>query len=118
MNREARPASLTTTQTVRFATYARGIWDYQLKSIVSADDVAENNNGMAVFPNPCADHINVILGEGIHQSSYVIYDVQGRVVLTGITRSNSEQIEIAGLRDGVYFIKISETGGVMRFVKE
>lgn len=109
---------LTTTHTVRFATYARGIWDYQLKSFVSADDVAENNSGMAVFPNPCADHINVNLGEGIHQSSYVIYDVEGRVVLTGIASSNTERIETAGLSGGVYFIKIAETGGVVRFVKE
>lgn len=73
---------------------------------------------MVVFPNPCADHINVNLGEGIHQISYEIYDVEGRVVLTGIARSNSERIETAGLRVGVYFIRILETGGVMRFVKE
>ena len=48
----------------------------------------------------------------------MIYDVEGRVVLTGIASSNTERIETAGLSGGVYFIKIAETGGVVRFVKE
>lgn len=49
------------TQTARFATYGRGIWDFKLGDPRSGISLVENNiyHNVLVFPNPASDYINV-----------------------------------------------------------
>jgi hypothetical protein len=108
---------MSLTNTVRFATYARGIWDYQLETIISVDE-NQHNNEWEVFPNPSEDYINIALNNKSISGSYVIYDNAGRVVYTGFLNGNTQQINISNFTSGIYFIKFAKTGEIKKFIRK
>ncbi len=60
-------------------------------------------NFAEVYPNPASDHINIQLEE-FSDVQYYLYDIMGRMVLTGQFYDNSHQVYIDGLSPGSYFL--------------
>ena len=74
-----------------------------------------NNSGsfvdhmINIYPNPASDEIIVeSSGEIPENSSFSIYDYQGKLAMSGIIRSNSlrQTLDISHIANGFYFIKI------------
>ncbi|MFA7625904.1 MAG: T9SS type A sorting domain-containing protein [Candidatus Kapaibacterium sp.] len=69
----------------RFATYGRGIWDFEIEKLVTSVSEIEshNHNLIEVYPNPVSDNFNIKTylpaGEYI---SLRIFDTEGRVIHT------------------------------------
>lgn len=83
-----------------------GIADYHLGIDISE---AKNKNTISVYPNPANDKLfinsnSVNLSE---KASYTIIDLYGRIILENKFKSR-EYIDISGLAEGVYFIRIVE----------
>lgn len=108
---------ISLTNTVRYATYARGVWDYQLQTIVSAEENSQHSD-WEIFPNPSEECINIALNNNVISGSYLIYDNSGRVVYTGLLNGNTQQINISNFTSGIYFIKFAKTGEVRKFIRK
>ena len=96
---------LTAANTARFATYARGVWDFQLET-TSSSSLVSTPGDVKVYPNPASNFITVETGPNLLKIPYQIINYSGVPVRTGILNSARTQIDIADLPTGVYFITI------------
>lgn len=98
------------TKTARFATYGRGIWDFNVDdSGVNVNDLALVKNNLKIYPNPVDDRLTMehpksADGEGI----VTIMDVQGKVLFNKKLHAISEktELDIAFLKAGSYYIML------------
>ena len=74
-------------------------------SVVELDD----NLKLKVFPNPADQIINVMAGEEIQKVN--VFDLLGRMVYTEQVFDQSIQINIGGLREGIYLLQIQTQSG-------
>lgn len=88
-----------------------GIPDFCQSNIILSQNgnavVAENE--IPVFPNPASSSVTIRADAGALIS---IYDLPGNEVLKTVVQNGSSetQIDISGLSEGVYFIRISQNG--------
>jgi hypothetical protein len=66
------------------------------------------HNLFFVYPNPAQDVINVKAEAKLLKSGYVIYDITGNIVLSGIITSENTVIEIGNLSGGIYLFSVGE----------
>lgn len=65
-----------------------------------------------IYPNPAKDEITV---EGVNMSEVRVYDLVGRLCIQHTAVKNKETIDVSALRNGVYFIEITDVlSGVRR----
>ena len=117
------------TNTARFASYGRGIWDYIAvpPDTTTPIGMSEQPGRMAfvVYPNPAAGWISIDYYDDLEADSgveIIIYDIKGKkLIAKKVDKSmrNSLVISVENLSKGVYFIRInSDSGSVVRkFVK-
>ena len=58
-----------------------------------------------VYPNPANTQLVLIQLETWIPSRYEIYDVLGKIILSGITRNKEELINLQTIKPGVYYLK-------------
>ena len=93
---------------VRFGTYGRGAWDFQIESLVSTTGPLASAERLKVFPNPASGVTNV---EG-DAAGYRLYDVTGREVRrVQASEQSRTQVPLAGLRAGLYFLQPLDAAG-------
>ena len=76
------------------------------------NDLSSRN--VIVFPNPANDFLSISFnGVVIEDGTIDIFNKVGQVILSKVLNgsSNVTQIQIAGLEDGVYFMKLSSLNG-------
>ncbi len=77
---------LPSSKTVRFATYGRGIWDFQIESVntVESSNVVNGKSlAISVSPNPFVNVIHIAIDNIQNKPTTLkIYDVQGHLVTT------------------------------------
>ncbi len=98
---------LPLTNTVRFGTYGRGIWDFVIDSTTISVNNKVSENGLYVFPNPA----NQILNIESNNNCVSVYDLSGKLMIE--TRKN--RIDVSGWSKGVYVVKTA--GFSQKFVK-
>lgn len=103
------------TQTARFATYGRGIWDFKLGDPRSGIYQGENNiyHNLLVFPNPASNYINIQFDATKNINSRIeIYDNTGRLIYYNSIKAqignNLQTINIADYAKGLYHIIIKD----------
>ena len=103
---------------VRFGTYGRGIWDFEIQESVSAGEVAENAGEWSVFPNPSAGKISITTsGQKIKNSHLEIFDSTGKLLSKQPFQNNSgRQFDLSVFGKGVYFLRL-ENGKKSRIKK-
>lgn len=62
-----------------------------------------------IFPNPCADHINVELPDGLSGTLLVLHDIHGRMVFSKEITENTT-LNLNHLPNGVYLITFINNG--------
>ncbi len=80
----------------------------QKTNVSSIEDVQAEIN---IYPNPATDYITVSASDFCAISNVVIYDSQGRKVLS----SYDTQINVSGFNNGVYFVEIQTNKCVVRY---
>ncbi|CAM4031300.1 T9SS type A sorting domain-containing protein [Flavobacterium antarcticum] len=85
-------------------------------------EVFDNNNALAIFPNPASDVINIgIANSAILPTSYSIFNALGQIVaVKNISSVNDLQIDINSMNTGIYFIKIERQNAskTFKFIKK
>ena len=96
-------------QIVRFATWGRGIWDFDIVD-PSGIDETENENTFMIYPNPVMnEQITVTVANA---TQVRLFDLNGRVVLTEQLNVGSNLIDIRNLSAGAYVLVSQSAEGV------
>ncbi|MGJ8666913.1 MAG: T9SS type A sorting domain-containing protein [Patiriisocius sp.] len=84
--------------------------------------VSQDLVGLAIFPNPAKDLLNISMPNLESNATITIYSIQGKQLFSEIlnTRATAKNIDVASLQSGVYFIKIETQNGSLtkKFVKQ
>jgi hypothetical protein len=104
---------LENSNTVRFATYARGVWDFHINGLVSGTSETVQGPGVRVYPNPATDYITV---EPANAQSLIISDATGRVQYRTRCAGTALRISTAQWPVGTYYISL-DNGVVKKIVK-
>ncbi len=97
---------LPTINTARFATYARGIWDFQLMPPSYINTTLSMDKKISVFPNPASEIINIEVDEYFIGRRFQVINSSGKIVGSGVLKSWVTQLSISNVPSGVYFIKV------------
>lgn len=81
---------------------------YFTKQLLSLTFVGKaiNNEGIAIYPNPTTDFVQVSIKGNVSEASINIYDVSGKLVKSLRTNSQITTISVKGLSKGLYFVNI------------
>lgn len=85
--------------------------------IVTALSEATTDFSIKIYPNPFHDHFFLALGRQSisNETRFELFDVNGRIVETKWLRNdNTWQLDAAKIPSGVYFIRITEMGQLLR----
>jgi hypothetical protein len=106
---------LENSNTVRFATYARGVWDFKINQLILRDDeTAAPAAGLHLFPNPASDRINLELSDFAGTNlALSISDISGRIVLEKqfFVSESSLMLDLKDWKPGVYFLSLNAVNG-------
>ena len=93
-------------KTARFVTYGRGVWDFRIATPLSVEDKVGKLN-LTLFPNPTTNYLQVHLeNEKLGTTTYQIYDLSGKVVLSGSLNKGQNGIQLNNLSNGIYIIQL------------
>lgn len=101
-------------QTVRFGTYGRGIWDFQLNPEVSVAAVPAPP-AFRFGPNPAQEWVDVQLPEG--QWDVTLTGQNGRIVQVWKRQSRTARLSLPAVPGGLYALQIQNASGQMRVQK-
>lgn len=74
---------------------------------VSTEDLGNLPFNVTLFPNPASEFVNVSLKDiSSTNFEYRLFDINGRVLLTGKFNQPTEQIALSQLANSTYFLKI------------
>jgi len=92
--------------------------DTNCANATSIQNHQQSDTALTVFPNPVSDGILNIITPNKPTGPVKIFNTNGQLVFSyKIIDSNSSQIDVTGLKQGLYFIKIKESGLVKFIVK-
>jgi len=101
-------------KTVRFGTYGRGIWDFNItdtNKLTLINPIKNELNSIKIFPNPTHDRFSLVTQMPINEIQSVTILNQNGVILNTWTNIMSNNFEVSTLPKGIYFVKISLIGG-------
>ena len=77
-------------------------------------------NSVLLFPNPAKEVVNVQCTEQFYDAQVEVLDVYGKLLQTLKISSENTQINVSGLANGMYFVRVTTEQGVVtkRFVKK
>lgn len=109
------------TQTIRAATYGRGLWESDTRNFLNVGIDEPNSSGnvhVSVWPNPATERLNIRFQENLSASPFDIIDAYGRVVLKSLNMGEKESItiDIHGLSSGVYYLSGQDRKLLGRFI--
>ncbi len=94
---------LQASNTIRYGTYGRGIWDLNISETTATMETLEDINPISVFPNPSENVFNV----QSTQSSGILslIDSQGKLVFNKDLQVNSDfKFDLSGFSNGLYYV--------------
>jgi hypothetical protein len=77
-------------------------------------------NSVSLYPNPAKEYVDIRVDGDVNVTAMEVYDVYGKLVNTVTVHNNPTRINVSGLADGMYFVRVTtEAGAVTKtFVKK
>ncbi|GAB4253158.1 MAG: hypothetical protein Kow0079_08530 [Vicingaceae bacterium] len=69
-------------------------------------------NGIEVYPNPSNAILNIAVDDLTNNTTAVITDINGRIVISTILNNNLTQVDITSLENGLYILIVQNENGV------
>lgn len=93
-------------ETIRFGTYGRGIWDFQLQELVNAKEVIEKDMVLTVYPNPTAEYLTIQIPESLQANVRLeIFNLSGQKILEQEVANQKEfTINVSSLSKANYVL--------------
>lgn len=80
----------------------------------TSDEIIDNENGVALYPNPARNFINIT---GIEEGETIkILDITGQALITTKAESDNVEMNVSKLSRGIYFVVAGEN--VIKFIKQ
>lgn len=104
---------LEQSNTVRFATYSRGVWDFKIESLISSVKTPVASLDIKVYPNPCTDFCMLDIAGGSQGQVWVsLYNTLGACVYRGAHPGDAPiRIPMVGLAAGTYQVVAESRSG-------
>ena len=103
---------LAATETIRFGTYGRGIWDFKMEEVTSTQSIDLTQVAFKAFPNPTLDELTVEISETTAPDlSVKFYDVSGKVISSedfsvAINTQFSKEFNLKNIPTGSYVVEV------------
>ena len=78
----------------------------EFEILTGIETIAGEKAGIKIYPNPVGSQINLFLPEAIGPSHFIIMDMKGREVLTGVALSGVNSMAASSLPEGIYSVQI------------
>ena len=77
-------------------------------------------NSVSLYPNPAKEYVDIRVDGDLNVKAMEVYDVYGKLINTVIVTENPTRINVSGLADGMYFVRVSTEAGMVTktFVKK
>lgn len=104
--------------TVRFGTYGRGAWDFEIEDFVATKEEILATNQLVAYPNPTQGLVNLEI-QNLEEKSLPlqVYNLAGQQVaqfsFTVFNGNLKEQIDLSDLPKGSYILKYENRGKVI-----
>lgn len=100
--------------TVRFGTYGRGIWDFQLEEAVDTEQPDLVDQQYKVYPNPSSGLMQ-IERTGLQNSAVTleVFDGAGKMVYQTNLNQISQQLNLSHLPKGLYLLQLNTDAGLI-----
>ena len=69
-------------------------------------------NSIALYPNPANEYVDVRIDGDVNVKSMEVFDVYGKLINTVNVIDNPTRINVSGLADGMYFVRVTTEQGV------
>ncbi len=76
--------------------------------LVGVNDVANDENQILIYPNPANNFVTIDFQSTQKENVIRLYNCLGQELIKLTSANTSEKIDISGLSEGFYFIKINE----------
>ncbi|HRV54120.1 MAG TPA: T9SS type A sorting domain-containing protein, partial [Mangrovimonas sp.] len=80
---------------------------FDISATLSVEEVAGHSQ-IKVFPNPAKEYLTIRLGNEMELQKADMYNNVGQLVLSS---GNSQEINVAGLSQGIYLLEIQTNQG-------
>ena len=83
--------------------------EYSVEENCMSNTLSDNNSELKIFkitPNPFVNEIRILNSNYEYEFSYVILDLNGRIIMSGVSVANSP-INLDNIINGIYFIRIN-----------
>ena len=103
---------LAATETIRFGTYGRGIWDFKMEEVTSTQSIDLTQVAFKAFPNPTLDELTVEISETTAPDlSVKFYDVSGKVISSedfsvAVNTQFSKEFNLKNIPTGSYVVEV------------
>jgi hypothetical protein len=77
-------------------------------------------NSVVLFPNPAREYVDIRIDGDVNVTNMEIFDVYGKLINTVNVIDNPTRINVNGLADGMYFVRVTTDKGMVTktFVKK
>jgi chitodextrinase len=78
------------------------------------------SNSMSLYPNPAKEYVDIRVDGELNVKMMEVYDVYGKLINTVNVIDNPTRINVSGLANGMYFVRVTTEEGVVTktFVKK
>ncbi len=96
----------------------QGVQQSYVISIVLGTDKTIRLN-VAVYPNPTTDYLTLsVQDNNLNKAlSYILYDMQGKLLLSKAISGSNTTIEMANLRSAIYYLKVVDKESAVKTFK-
>lgn len=101
---------IPSTHTVRFATWGRGIWDFNLTTLAGTSSYLAGKNPFSVYPNPVKGDQLTVQSEEIGVIS--LYTINGKLIASENVNKTSQTFNVAELPNGIYLLELISKKGI------
>ena len=72
---------------------------------------------LKVFPNSTYDNVNLMISENLLGETFEIYDLTGKIILTGVLNDKIQSIELTSINQGIYYFRLKNNSLEQRIIK-
>jgi hypothetical protein len=78
------------------------------------------SNSVSLYPNPAKEYVDIRVDGDLNVKTMEVFDVYGKLINTVIVSENPTRINVSGLANGMYFVRVSTEEGMVTktFVKK
>ena len=88
----------------------------QVKSLRLSKQVSSVERNIVIYPNPVRDVMNITNLESANYTARIV-DMSGRVIKSFVMINGQNQVDVAGLKSGIYFISMNDMNGKVNSAK-